>query len=150
MNNKECNYTYKHFAPLQNGYEDIGIDITSKYSGLNNYILRYSKNFYNADYIFLTSTSYQKYHRTNGFTWTIEYNGDMYLMVDSSSDAYNPETFSFEKHRKEIGSRYDEVIPYLTVIEKNNGDQGYYVAISIDSFVELLKNIQFEYYSIFN
>ena len=138
LNNKECNYTYKYFAPLQNGYEDIGVDITSKYSGLNNYILRYSKNFYNVDYIFLTSTSYQKYYRTDGFTWTIEYNGDMYLMVDSSSDAYDSETFSFEKHRKEIGSRYDEVIPYLTVIEKNNGDQGYYIAISIESLVELI------------
>ncbi len=140
LNNKECHYTYKYFAPLQNGYADIGIDITSKYSHLNNYVLRYFENFDTEDYIFLTSTSYQKYHRTNGFTSLIEYNGEMYLRIDSSSDAYDPETFSFEKHRKEIGSSYDEIIPYLTVIEKNNGNQGYYVAISIKSLAQLLKN----------
>lgn len=141
LNNEECNYKFKYFAPLENGYADIGMDITAKYSRLNNYVLRYFENFDTEDYIFLTSTSYQEYHRTNGFTSLIEHNGEMYLRVDSSSDAYNPETFSFEKHRDKIGTRYDEIVPYLTVIEKNNGDTGYYIGISIKSLAQLLKKI---------
>lgn len=148
LNNEECNYKFKYFAPLENGYTDIGMDITAKYSRLNNYVLRYFENFDTEDHIFLTSTSYQKYHRTNGFTSLIEHNGEMYLMVDSSSDVYDPETFSFENHQEKIGSRYDEIVPYLTVIEYTNGNQGYYVAISIESFAELLNTIQFEYGSI--
>ena len=143
LNNKECNYKCKYYAPLENGYADIGVDLTSKYCDVNSRILRYAEDLASTPYIFLTSNAYHNYYRSNSFVKPIEHDGEMYLRVDSSSDAYNPETFSFEKHKDEIGSHYDEIVPYLTVIEYTDGNQGYYVAISIDSFVELLKNIQF-------
>ena len=150
LNDKECNYKCKYYAPLENGYADIGVDLTSKYCDVNNRILRYSKDLELISYIFLTSNAYQNYYRSNTFVKPIVYNGEMYLMVDSSSDAYNSEIFSFEKHREEVGSRYDEIVPYLKIIEYTDGNQGYYVAISIDSFVELLNTIPFEYKSIFD
>lgn len=143
LNGKEYSYECKFFASLRNGYSDIGADFASTYEIYNDYILYHLDYDFlvedktpSTDYLFLAPSYYQQYHRADEWKGVIENDGQRYMTVFSSTEKYNPDTFSFEAHRENIGNLYDQILPYLTVIEKE-GDAGYNVCISLDNLAKV-------------
>lgn len=141
LNNKEHNYECKFFVSLRNGYSDIGTDFASMYKGYNNSILYYYDFDFLFDgesssnkYLFFAPLYYQLYHRIERWERVVDNDGQKYITLFLSSEKYDPDVFTFEVCRDDIGDLYDQLLPYLIVKEENIG---YRVCISLDNLAKV-------------
>ncbi len=133
LNSRKTNYACKYFVPLLDGYSDVESDLVSKYYVSEYVYIKSSTDLGYEDYIFIPHGTYkQLYGKKRNLI--INGDGDYCLYVLSSSDIYNPNTFSFESYRKEIGYLYDEMLPYLTVIENTDKNSGFKIYLNLDYF----------------
>ena len=134
LHNVKTNYTYKYFVPLLDGYDDLDIDIASKYLIPEYLYLEYPRDIQPNAYIYVPHGTYkQNYNRKKSVI--VDDEGDYCLFVLESQETFDVNTFSFEQYRSRIGERYDEMLPYLKVIENADQNSGYKIYIKLNFYV---------------
>ena len=136
LNDKECDYKCKYFVPWDKGFDYV--DIESEFKLHSDFLIQKSTDFKFDDSYYIPQNSFKD---SSLLDYLIELDGSYYKSVLFSSDPYDPDTFTYEKHRDTLGEMYDEIIPYLTVFEEQDRE-GYTVYISLENLFKLCNSMK--------
>ena len=135
INNKEYNYDCRYIVSLENGMNDINVDISAQYKLSKDFLYFYSTNL-DGKYIYIEDYAYQSMFHEELSTLYVDSNGEYYYPLKGFK-SYDSTTFTFESYRDSIGSFYDQMLPYLVVKEDRYGE--YCICISLENFAKVCK-----------